>query len=71
MTNLNALPIACTLAPGDLREWLGAIQALTREALLGYERDGLESGAPVCAGRHRACARHGNRRAALLRVPGV
>ena len=42
MSNLNALPIACTLAPGDLRERLGAIQTLTREALLGYERDGLK-----------------------------
>jgi hypothetical protein len=42
MSNLNALPIACTLTPGDLRERLGAIQTLTREALLGYERDGLK-----------------------------
>ena len=41
MSNLKALPIACTLTPGDLRERLGAIQTLTREALLGYERDGL------------------------------
>ena len=37
----KALPIACTLTPGDLRERLGAIRTLTREALLGYERDGL------------------------------
>jgi hypothetical protein len=42
MSNLNALPIACTLTPGDLRERLDAIQTLTREALLGYERDGLK-----------------------------
>ena len=42
MSNLNALPIACTLTPGDLRERLGAIQTLTREALLGYEREGLK-----------------------------
>jgi len=41
MSNLNALPIACTLTPGDLRERLDAIQALTREALLGYDRNGL------------------------------
>jgi hypothetical protein len=39
--DLNALPIACTLTSGDLRERLGAIQTLTREALSGYERDGL------------------------------
>jgi hypothetical protein len=38
MSNLKALPIACTLTPGDLRERLGAIQTLTRNALLGYER---------------------------------
>ena len=42
MSNLNALPIACTLTPGDLRERLGALQTLTREALLGYERNGLK-----------------------------
>ena len=42
MRNLNALPIACTLTPGDLRERLGAIQTLTREALLGYERNALK-----------------------------
>ena len=42
MTNLNALPIACALAPSDLRDRLSAIQVLTREALLGHERDGLE-----------------------------
>ena len=41
MSNLNALPIACTLTPSDLRERLGAIQTLTREALSGYARDGL------------------------------
>jgi hypothetical protein len=42
MSKLNALPIACTLRPGDLRERLDEIQALTREALLGYERNGLQ-----------------------------
>jgi hypothetical protein len=42
MSNLKSLPIACTLTPGDLRERLSLIETLTREALLGYERDGLE-----------------------------
>ena len=42
MNNLNSLPIACTLTPGDLRERLGSIQTLTREALLSYRRNGLE-----------------------------
>ena len=41
-SSLNALPIACTLTPDDLRQRLDAIQALTHDALLGYERDGLE-----------------------------
>ena len=41
MNDLNALPIACTLTAGDLRERLGTIQTLTREALLDYRRDGL------------------------------
>jgi len=40
-SNLKSLPIACTLTPGDLRERLGLIHALTAEALVGYERDGL------------------------------
>ena len=40
-SNLKSLTIACTLTPGDLRERLGLIQALTAEALVGYERDGL------------------------------
>ena len=40
-SNLKSLPIACTLTPGDLRERLGLIRALTAEALVGYDRDGL------------------------------
>ena len=40
-SNLESLPIACTLTAGDLRERLGLIQALTAEALVGYDRDGL------------------------------
>ena len=39
--HLKSLPIACTLTPGDLRERLGLIQALTAEALVGYDRHGL------------------------------
>jgi hypothetical protein len=42
MSNLKSLPIVCTLTPGDLQERLGLIRTLTAEALLGYERDGLE-----------------------------
>lgn len=38
MSDLNGVPIAGTLAPGDLRKRLDVIQTLTREALLGYER---------------------------------
>jgi hypothetical protein len=41
MSDLKSLPIACTLAPGDLRVRLDSIQALTHEALMGYTRDGL------------------------------
>ena len=40
-SNLKSLPITCTLTPGDLRERLSLIQALTAEALVGYDRDGL------------------------------
>ncbi len=40
-SNLKSLPIACTLTSGDLRERLGLIHALTAEALVGYDRDGL------------------------------
>jgi hypothetical protein len=42
MSELKSLPIACTLMPGDLRERLGSIHALTNEALMGYTRYGLE-----------------------------
>ena len=42
MSDLNSLPIACTLTPGDLQERLGSIRTLTREALLSYGRNGLE-----------------------------
>jgi len=42
MSNLKSLPIVCTLTSGDLRERLGSIRALTDEALVGYERDGLQ-----------------------------
>ena len=38
---LKSLPIACTLTPGDFRERLGLIHALTAESLVGYDRDGL------------------------------
>ena len=38
---LKSLPIACTLAPGDLRERLGLIHALTSEALVGYDGEGM------------------------------
>jgi hypothetical protein len=67
MSDLNALPIACTLTPGDLKERLGAIQTLTRDALLRWERDGLKLAlwyAPdavervhaMVAGEQRCCA---------------
>jgi hypothetical protein len=42
LSNLHALPIACALTPGGLRQRLDAIQALSRDALLGHQRDGLE-----------------------------
>jgi hypothetical protein len=41
MSDLKALPIACTLSPTDLRKRLAFIQALTRDALLRHERDDL------------------------------
>jgi hypothetical protein len=56
-SNLKSLPIACTLTPGDLRERLGLIRALTTEALLGSNRDGLVLTlryAPEAVGRVRA-----------------
>jgi hypothetical protein len=40
-TNLTSLPIACTLSPGDLQERLALIRALTAEALVGHDRNGL------------------------------
>ena len=38
---LTSLPIVCTLTSGDLRDRLGLLQALTAEALVDYDRDGL------------------------------
>ena len=46
-TNMKALPIACTLTPGDLQERLALIRRLTAEALLGHDRNG-----PVLALRY-------------------
>ena len=57
MTTLKALPIACTLSPGDLRERLRLIHTLTQNALLGYERRGLALDlryAPAAVDRVRA-----------------
>ncbi|MCA1583911.1 MAG: hypothetical protein LC791_03750 [Acidobacteria bacterium] len=57
MSELKALPIACTLSPGDLRERLGLIQTLTQEALRAHERQGLDLTlhyAPEAAARVRA-----------------
>ena len=56
-SNLKSLPIACTLTPGDLRERLGLIQALTAEALVGYDRDGLVLPYATLRKRSSACAR--------------
>ncbi|MGH9139613.1 MAG: hypothetical protein ACRD2I_00575 [Vicinamibacterales bacterium] len=41
MDDLKALPIACTLSPGDLRERLELIQTLTRDSLRAHDRDDL------------------------------
>lgn len=41
MSEVRALPIACTLSPDDLRERLTLIQTLTRDALRSHERDDL------------------------------
>ena len=38
---VTSLPIVCTLTSGDLRDRLGLIQALTGDALVDYDRDGL------------------------------
>ena len=38
---MNLLPIACTLAPGELQERLALIRGLTAEAVLGLDRNGL------------------------------
>ena len=54
---LKSLPIACRLTPGDLRGRVGLIHALTVEALVGYDRDGLALTlryAPAAAERVRA-----------------
>lgn len=40
-SQLRSLPIACTLTSDDLQERLALIHALTAEALVGYDRDGL------------------------------
>ena len=66
-SHLKSLPIACTLAPGDLQERLGLIHALTAEALVGYHRDGLiltlryapaavERGRAMVASEQHCCA---------------
>jgi hypothetical protein len=41
MATIQALPIACTLRPGELRERLGLINTLTRHSLVSYERSDL------------------------------
>ena len=40
-TGLEALPIACTLEAGDLKERVASIRELARDALLGFEREGM------------------------------
>jgi hypothetical protein len=40
-SDLKALPIACTLDARDLKERLASIRELARDALLGFEREGL------------------------------
>ena len=40
-TDLNALPIACTLDAAGLKARLASIRELARDALLGFEREGL------------------------------
>jgi hypothetical protein len=40
-STLKSLPIACALTSGALQERLRLIYALTAEALVGYDRDGL------------------------------
>ena len=61
MSDLNSLPIACTLTPGDLRERLGSIRTLTREALLSYRRNGLELTLRYASRSRRARANDGRR----------
>ena len=58
-SQLKSLTIACTLTPGDLRERLGLIHALTAEALVGYDRDGLVLDATLRSRSGRARARDG------------
>jgi hypothetical protein len=41
MDKLDLLPIACTLASGELRQRLATIRELTEQALTDYQRDGL------------------------------
>lgn len=41
MTTNETSPIACTLAPGDLRDRMASISELTRDALRSYSRNGL------------------------------
>lgn len=64
---MKALPFACTLGSDDLRERLGLISALTKEALTGYERRDLildlrfrseaaERVRAMVAGEQRCCA---------------
>ena len=42
MNDQRSLPVMCALTPGDLRDRLASIERLTRDALLGFARDGLE-----------------------------
>lgn len=67
LSNLKSLPIACTLTPGDLRDRLALIQALTADALLGFERrdlalrlryepDAIERVRAMVAGEQHCCA---------------
>lgn len=67
-TGLEALPIACTLEAGDLKERVASIRELARDALTGFEREGtILALVPHISGG--ASARDGQPGRALLCVP--
>ncbi len=69
MTFVEALPIACTLAPGEFKGRVASIAALNKDALQKYERRDLVLELSYASKARGACARNDPQRSNVLRIP--